>query len=56
MGAACVGMALMLFSRSSALILALPILVLVGFCNTFYLMQVSTYLSSTCRITCAAAL
>jgi MFS family permease len=43
-GAACVGVALMVFSRSQALVLALPILVLVGFCNTFYLMQVSTYL------------
>jgi len=43
-GAACVGAALMVFSRSHTLVLALPILVLVGFCNTFYLMQVSTYL------------
>jgi MFS family permease len=43
-GAACVGVALMVFSRSQTLVLALPILVLVGFCNTFYLMQVSTYL------------
>ena len=43
-GAACVGAALMVFSRSQTLVLALPILVLVGFCNTFYLMQVSTYL------------
>jgi MFS family permease len=43
-GAACVGAALMVFSRSQTLLLALPILVLVGFCNTFYLMQVSTYL------------
>jgi len=34
----------MVFSRSHTLVLALPILVLVGFCNTFYLMQVSTYL------------
>ena len=34
----------MVFSRSQTLVLALPILVLVGFCNTFYLMQVSTYL------------
>jgi len=43
-GAACVGMALMLFSRTHGLAVALPMLVLVGFCNTFYLMQVSTYL------------
>jgi len=43
-GAACVGMALMLFSRTHGLAVALPVLVIVGFCNTFYLMQVSTYL------------
>jgi MFS family permease len=43
-GAACVGVALMVFSRSQTLVLALPILVVVGFSNTFYLMQVSTYL------------
>ena len=43
-GAACVGLALMLFSRSPSLWAALPVLVVVGFCNTFYLMQVSTYL------------
>jgi len=34
----------MVFSRSQTLVLALPVLVLVGSCNTFYLMQVSTYL------------
>ena len=43
-GAACVGAALMLFSRTHTLWMALPVLVVVGFCNTFYLMQVSTYL------------
>ena len=43
-GAACVGVALMLFSRTHTLWMALPVLVVVGFCNTFYLMQVSTYL------------
>ena len=43
-GAACVGVALMLFSRTHTLWVALPVLVVVGFCNTFYLMQVSTYL------------
>ena len=43
-GAACLGGLLMVFSRSQALWLALPVLVLVGFSNTFYLMQVSTFL------------
>lgn len=43
-GAAGVGVALMVFSMSRGMALALPILVIVGFCNTFYLMQVSTYL------------
>ena len=38
------GFLLIAFSQSQALWLALPVLVLVGFCNTFYLMQVSTYL------------
>jgi MFS family permease len=44
LGAASVGVALMLFSRTPALGLALLVLVTVGFCNTFYLTQVSTYL------------
>ncbi len=43
-GAACVGGLLIVFSFSPGLGLALPVLVLVGFCNTFYLMQVSTFL------------
>jgi MFS family permease len=43
-GAACVGFLLMVFSLSQAMWLALSVLVLVGFSNTFYLMQVSTFL------------
>jgi len=43
-GAACVGALLIVFSFSPGMGLALPVLVLVGFCNTFYLMQVSTFL------------
>ncbi len=43
-GAACLGLVLMGFLQSPGMWLALPLLVLVGFCNTFYLMQVSTYL------------
>ena len=35
---------LILFSRAHTMALALPVLVLVGFCNTFYLMNVNTYL------------
>ena len=35
---------LMAFSRSSTMGQAMPLLVLLGFCNTFYLMQVSTFL------------
>jgi MFS family permease len=42
--AACVGGLLIVFSFSPGMGLALPVLVLVGFCNTFYLMQVSTFL------------
>ena len=38
------GCVLISFSRSQTMWAALPFLVLVGFCNTFYLMQVSTYL------------
>ena len=38
------GLALMLFSQAPWLPLALAMLLLVGFCNTFYLTQVSTYL------------
>jgi MFS family permease len=43
-GAACLGLLLVVFSRAPGMGLALPILVLVGFSNTFYLMQVSTFL------------
>ena len=43
-GAAGVGALLIVFSFSPGMWLALPVLVLVGFCNTFYLMQVSTFL------------
>src|SRR5262249_59672192 len=38
------GFFLMLFSRSTSLGLALPVLVLVGYSNTFYLTHVSTFL------------
>lgn len=38
------GCLLIVFSRSEAMWLALPVLVLVGFYNTFYLMHVNTYL------------
>ncbi|MGH7356710.1 MAG: MFS transporter [Candidatus Rokuibacteriota bacterium] len=43
-GAACVGLFLVAFSQSSVIGVALPVLVLVGFSNTFYLTQVSTLL------------
>ncbi len=43
-GALCLGFLLMLFSRASSLWLALPVLVLVGYSNTFYLTHVSTFL------------
>jgi len=43
-GATCLGLLLMIFSRAPVMSLALALLVLVGFSNTFYLMQVSTYL------------
>jgi MFS family permease len=38
------GFLLIMFSRAHTMALALPVLVLVGFCNTFYLMHVNTYL------------
>lgn len=44
LGATGLGLLLMAFSQSPAMSVAVPLLVLVGFCNTFYLMQVSTYL------------
>ena len=40
----CVGLELMAFSRSPAMSVALPLLVSVGFSNTFYLTQVNTIL------------
>ena len=43
-GAAALGFLLMVFSRSPGMWLALPVLVLVGFSNTFYLTHVSTFL------------
>ena len=43
-GAACVGFFLMVFARSTVIGVALPVLALVGFSNTFYLTQVSTLL------------
>jgi MFS family permease len=46
-GAACVGFLLMVFSRSPGMGLALPMLMLVGFSNTFYLTQVSTLLQQS---------
>jgi MFS family permease len=42
--ALCLGFLLMLFSRSTSLRLALPVLVLVGYSNTFYLTHVSTFI------------
>ena len=45
--AAGMGLALMLFSQSPGLSLALPMLMVVGFTNTFYLTQVSTHLQET---------
>lgn len=43
-GAACLGLLLVVFSRAPWMWLALLVLVLVGFSNTFYLTQVSTIL------------
>ena len=43
-GATCMGLALMVFSRAPGMGLALAMLPLVGFSNTFYLTQVSTFL------------
>ena len=40
------GLSLMLFSQSPWLPMAFAMLVLVGFCNTFYLTQVSTFLQT----------
>lgn len=43
-GAAALGAVLMAFAYSPVIALAVPLLMGVGFCNTFYLTQVSTYL------------
>jgi MFS family permease len=43
-GAICLGLVLVVFAYAPSMWVAIPLLVLVGFCNTFYLMQVSTYL------------
>jgi len=40
--AACMGVALMMFSRSPGIGVAIPMLALVGFCSTFYLTHVTT--------------
>jgi len=45
--ATCLGLLLMVFSRAPWMELALPVLVLVGFSNTFYLTQVSMILQQT---------
>ena len=44
LGATCMGLLLMAFSQSPAMWAALPLLALVGFSNTFYLTQVSTFI------------
>jgi MFS family permease len=44
LGATAMGGLLMAFSQSPAMGVALPLLALVGFANTFYLTQVSTYI------------
>ena len=46
-GAAGMGLGLAIFSQSPGLGLALPMLALVGFSNTFYLTQVSTHLQQS---------
>ena len=43
-GAACLGILLMMFSRSSRMSVALGLLVFVGLSNTFYLTQISTFI------------
>ena len=43
-GAACLGIVLMVFSRSSRMSVALGLLVFVGLSNTFYLTQISTFI------------
>jgi MFS family permease len=44
LGATCMGLLLMAFSQSPAMWVAFPLLALVGFSNTFYLTQVSTFI------------
>ena len=46
LGAIGMGLALMIFSTSPGMAMALGMLVLVGFANTFYLTQVSTFIQS----------
>jgi MFS family permease len=43
-GAVCLGFALMLFSQSPTLVFALPMLMAIGFSNTFYLTQINSLL------------
>ena len=44
--AACMGLALMMFSRSPGMGFAIPMLGLVGFCSTFYLTHVTTIIQT----------
>ena len=45
--ATCMGVALMLFSRSPAIGVAIPMLALTGFCSTFYLTHVTMIIQQT---------
>jgi len=45
--ATCMGVALMLFSRSPGMGVAVPMLALTGFCSTFYLTHVTTIIQQT---------
>jgi MFS family permease len=45
--ATCMGLALMMFSRSPGMGLAFPMLALTGFCSTFYLTHVTTIIQQT---------
>jgi len=45
--ATCMGIALMLFSRSPAIGVAIPMLALTGFCSTFYLTHVTMIIQQT---------
>jgi MFS family permease len=44
LGATCMGLLLMAFSQSPVMGVAMPLLALVGFSNTFYLTQVTTFI------------